>query len=107
MDNSEAKSSRSRHYSPAERAEVVAYVHKFNSEKGRGGQSAASRKFKVSKLTVTLWLKHAAQHGIVDGEADLTGLKLADMVLLHQRIRKTTKEIAKLRAKFDELKESI
>jgi len=46
-------------YSLAEKKEVVDFVKKYNSENGRGGQSAASAKFKVTPLTISTWLSNA------------------------------------------------
>jgi len=50
-------SAKGKRYTPAEKAEVVAFVEKVNTEKGRGGQSAASAKFNISQLTISSWLK--------------------------------------------------
>jgi len=50
-------SAKGKRYTPAEKAEVVAFVEKVNAEKGRGGQSAASAKFNISQLTISSWLK--------------------------------------------------
>jgi transposase-like protein len=47
-------------YTPAEKQAVVEYVSQFNAQNGRGGQAAASKKFSVSVLTVSAWLKAAA-----------------------------------------------
>lgn len=46
-------------YSAAKKKEVVDFVKKYNSANGRGGQSAASRKFKVTPLTISTWLSSA------------------------------------------------
>lgn len=46
-------------YSPAEKQAVVDYVNQVNAQYGRGGQSAAAKKFSVSVLTVSAWLKAA------------------------------------------------
>lgn len=46
-------------YTPAEKQEVVDYVNQVNAQNGRGGQSAAAKKFGVSVLTVSAWLKAA------------------------------------------------
>lgn len=48
-------------YTDAQKQEVVAFVAKYNNENGRGGQSAASKKFKVTPLTVAAWLKAAGK----------------------------------------------
>lgn len=46
-------------YTDAQKKEIVDFVSQYNSEKGRGGQSAASKKYKVTPLTISAWLKAA------------------------------------------------
>lgn len=44
-------------YSETQKKEVVDFVSQYNSSKGRGGQSAAAKKFKVTPLTISAWIK--------------------------------------------------
>lgn len=44
-------------YSDVQKKEVVDYVAQYNSANGRGGQSAAAAKFKVTPLTIATWIK--------------------------------------------------
>jgi transposase-like protein len=46
-------------YSDSQKKDVVDFVIQYNSKKGRGGQSAASKKFKVTPLTIAAWIKAA------------------------------------------------
>ncbi len=46
-------------YTDAQKKEVVDYVASYNAANGRGGQSKAAEKFKISQLTVSAWLKAA------------------------------------------------
>ncbi len=46
-------------YSDAQKKEVVDFVIQYNSKNGRGGQSVASKKFKVTPLTISAWIKAA------------------------------------------------
>jgi transposase-like protein len=46
-------------YTDAQKKEIVAFVAKYNADNGRGGQSAASAKYKVTPLTISGWLKSA------------------------------------------------
>ncbi len=46
-------------YTDAQKKEVVSFVAQYNSANGRGGQSAAAKKFKVTPLTISAWLKSA------------------------------------------------
>jgi len=44
-------------YTDAQKKEVVDFVAQYNSNKGRGGQSAAAKKYKVTPLTIAAWIK--------------------------------------------------
>lgn len=46
-------------YTDSQKQEIVAFVAKYNAANGRGGQSAASAKYKVTPLTISGWLKSA------------------------------------------------
>jgi hypothetical protein len=46
-------------YDQKTKDEVVAYVQKYNEEKGRGGQSAAVKKWDLNPITVKAWLEKA------------------------------------------------
>lgn len=53
------KAGRGTRYTPAEKAKVLNYVDSVNAKKGRGGAAAASRKFKISQITIGQWVKKA------------------------------------------------
>jgi threonine synthase len=40
----------------AKKAKILAFIEKFNSKNGRGGQGAAADKFGVSRQTIVNWL---------------------------------------------------
>lgn len=46
-------------YDQKKKDEVVAFVQQFNEEKGRGGQSAAVKKWELNPITVKSWLERA------------------------------------------------
>ncbi len=46
-------------YTDAQKKEIVNFVSQYNKTNGRGGQSAAANKFKVTPLTISGWLKAA------------------------------------------------
>lgn len=53
-----AKAKRKRkRYTAAEKQEIIDFVKNHNKSEGRGGQTAASKKFKVSQLSIANWLK--------------------------------------------------
>lgn len=46
-------------YDQKTKDEVVAFIQKYNAENGRGGQSAAAKKWKLNPITVRNWLEAA------------------------------------------------
>ena len=48
-------------YSDKQKADIVAFVKKYNEENGRGGQSAAKEKFKISPISIANWLTAAGE----------------------------------------------
>lgn len=113
-----ANASKGHRYTAQEKDEILAYVEQVNTEKGRGGQSAASKKYKISPLTISSWIKArggssstsssaAASSSASASVAGPIGKKLAKLQALHEQIGRTEKELAKLRAQFDSLKSSL
>ena len=50
-------------YSPEKKQEVVDFVSSYNATNGRGGQNQAAKKFDLSVLTVSAWLKASGKKG--------------------------------------------
>ena len=46
-------------YDQKTKDEVVAFVRQYNDENGRGGQSAAQRKWDLNPITIKAWLEKA------------------------------------------------
>ncbi len=46
-------------YDQKTKDEVVAFIREYNEENGRGGQSAAVKKWKLNPITVKAWLEKA------------------------------------------------
>ncbi|WP_193211976.1 hypothetical protein [Luteolibacter marinus] len=113
MSNSKVNSAKGRRYTAKEKADIIAYVDKVNEEKGRGGQSAASKKFKISPLTISSWIRSGAGGGsatVSAGGAAVAGpigKKLSKLQALHDQIARTEKELAKLKAQFNSLKSAL
>jgi hypothetical protein len=74
-------------YPEALKQQVIEFVEKHNSQKGRGGQSAASSKFKITPLTIATWLKAA---GVKPG-----GSKTAKKAAKKQVAKKAGKKAGK------------
>ena len=105
-------------YSATEKQEVVNFVNAYNASNGRGGQSEAARKFNISILTVSAWLKKSGNKVVKGGKAVASGKasakvssaltsKVASLLQMSDRIVKAENELAKLRAGFESMKASI
>ncbi len=107
---SQVNASKGRRYTRSEKEEILAYVAKVNEEKGRGGQTAASKKFKISPLTISGWARHGAG-GSLNGSAAISsrpiGGKLRKLQELHHQMAGVEKELGLLRARFNALKASL
>jgi transposase len=49
--------------SPEKKAEILKFIEDFNAKHGRGGQSAAADKFKVSRVAIINWQKSVKKPG--------------------------------------------
>lgn len=103
-------SAKGKRYTDSEKAEIIGFVQKVNSEKGRGGQSAAAAKYKISQLTISSWLKSAgagaSSKAATATKGDL-GSKLSKLAKLAKQIDKAAKELSGLQAQFEALKKSL
>lgn len=100
---------RGKRYTAEEKSKIISFVESYNSSKGRGGQSAAAKKFGVSQLTVSGWLKGAGVSGRSSkggGKGSMQN-KLSTMITLGQEIEKLDKELTSKRAKFEAIKASL
>jgi len=112
MSTSKVNASKGRRYTAKEKAEILAFVDKVNEEKGRGGQLAATKKFKLSPLTIASWIRSGVT---ADGEAPAAasysagpiGKKLAELQSIHGQIVKAEKELARMKSQFAALKGNL
>ncbi|MEM9237700.1 MAG: hypothetical protein AAGB14_13060 [Verrucomicrobiota bacterium] len=105
-----ANKAKGRRYTKAEKANIIAYVNKVNAERGRGGQSAASKKFKISPLTISSWIRSGEGGSASAGASSISGpvgKKLDKLKALHAKIASTERELAKMKAQFETLKGSL
>jgi hypothetical protein len=109
---SNVNASKGRRYTLKEKQEVIAFVDKVNAEKGRGGQSAACKKFKLSPLTIGAWIRSGVS---ADGDGATAGVaaagpigkKLGKLQQLHAQIARAEKELVKMRSQFEALKRGL
>lgn len=113
MSNSNINAAKGRRYTAKEKGEIIAFVDKVNTEKGRGGQSAASKKYKISPLTISSWIRSGAGSGISSSGggggavSGPIGKKLSKLQALHDQIARAEKELSKLKAQFNSLKSAL
>lgn len=110
------KPSKGKRYSSEEKNDIVSFVEKHNAENGRGGQSAAAKKFGISQLTIASWLKsNGTAVGKRGGKAAVVksakggsiSAKLSALAALATKIDKAEAELAKLKGQFKSLKAGL
>jgi len=129
-----SKSNKGKRYTAKEREEILAFVASVNEAKGRGGQSAAAVKYKVSPLTIGNWVKQsgaspkrknakatakkapktkaaktaktarAAKAPAKAATAGSFAVNLRRLADLHDQIQKAEGQLTKLRAEYGVLK---
>ena len=119
MSTSTKKTTKGKRYTAEEKSEILGFVEKHNAENGRGGQSAAAKKFGISQLSIASWLKSSG--GAVSSKRGRKGAvavkggaskgnfskKLSELSAVAAQIDKAEAELAKLRAKFNSLKAGL
>lgn len=115
------KVTRGKRYSDNEKNEIVKFVLAYDAEKGRGGKSAASKKFGVTPITLTSWLKNASPISRGRGRPKASGAngavksistggslaKLRELSSLAAKIQKAETELRKLKDRFDSIKVTL
>jgi hypothetical protein len=101
-----APNPKGRRYSIKERSEMLAYLESVNAERGRGGQTAAAKKFGISPLTLSKW-KNASPSGSRSSGKPWVSNTLAKLATLHAQIVAKEGELAKWRQEFNRIKNSI
>jgi hypothetical protein len=126
MSTSTKKITKGKRYSPEEKQDIISFVQKFNEDNnGRGGQSAASKKYGISQLSVSSWLKSAGSAAPVTGarrgrkpgslnkpkgftsSGGSYSAKLGELSSLANQIDKAQADLDKLKAKFQSLKAGL
>ena len=126
MSTSTKKTTKGKRYSAEEKNDIVSFVQKYNEENGRGGQSAASKKYGISQLSVSSWLKAGGEaapttgakrgrkpgsvnkvKGAAASKGGSYAARLSTLSALANQIDKAEAELDKLKAKFQSLKGSL
>lgn len=110
-----SKKAKGKRYSAEEKQQILDFVAEVNGEKGRGGQSAAAKKFGISQLTISNWIKAGgspaaakkARRGVKSSTGDGVGKAIEKLGELHKEIASRRKELQALEVQFEELKAKI
>lgn len=94
--NAAGKVGRGVRYSPERKKEVVDFVIAYNKANGRGGQNQAAKKFNLSVLTVSSWLKNA---GVASKPAKAVKIQGARSLLA--QIRRMESALSSLKASIE------
>ena len=106
---SNARKPKGKRYSEKERAAVLSFVDKTNAMKGRGGITAASKKFGVTPLTISNWIKKvgatsSASKRRTSGDFSANLRRLAE---LHEAIAAKEAELTRLRREYTAMKKKL
>lgn len=105
------KAANGKRYTVSERKKIVQYVIKVNRDKGRGGVSAAARRFGVSPSSIGKWI--GEEGGVIPSsngfsrKSAQTGRVLAQLIDLRESIDALERELALKLARFNELKRKV
>jgi len=103
-----SRNSKGKRYTDKEKALVLSFVEKTNAERGRGGITAASKKFDVTPLTISNWMKRTGVTSIrgrrASGDFAANLRRLAD---IHEAISKKESELIGLQREYAALKKKL
>lgn len=113
--SSKKASTKGKRYTAEEKQQIVDFVNQHNAANGRGGATAASKKFGASQLSIAAWVKSSGSEVVGGGRksgkrAAAAGGRsgvLAELSKLDGVIATKRKELEALEAKFQELKASL
>ncbi len=98
-------------YSEAERSEILSFIEKYNAENGRGGQTAAVKKFGTTTLSINSWSKKSGKKTkkaakVVKKFKNPTKL-IERLQIVSSEIAKAEKSLIKYQAEAKELRKEI
>jgi transposase-like protein len=100
-----SRKSKGKRYTDKEKAQVVAFVEKTNAEHGRGGITVASKKFGITPLSISNWMKKAGVRTTRSNVHFASNLRrLAD---IHESISKKEAELLNFQREYAALKKKL
>lgn len=105
--NGKNNAAKGRRYSVSEKRAVLDYVESVNLERGRGGIAAAAKRYGVSPLTISNWLRSEGstpQRATGSRPSVDVFRRLAE---LHEKIIKVESELEEYEREYARLKSEI
>ena len=95
-------------YTVEQKSAIVDYVLKYNQEHGRGGQSAASRKFGVTPLSIGVWVNgrtvgSRSKSKVSPKAGGSMSRRVAPLLAVGRQIEALELEVQKLKTKLNSL----
>ncbi len=94
---SKNKSARGTRYSAKQKSAILLFVDKFNAKNSRGGAAEAARKYGITQLTISKWMKEA-------GSPSPKRKSVTDFAKTIKRLTQVHNDMAELQTKLDSLK---
>ena len=103
-----SRKSKGKRYTDKEKAQVLSFVEKTNAEKGRGGITAASKKFGITPLTISNWIKKTGMPSVRSPRNSANfAANLRRLADIHESISKKENELLKLQREYASLKKKL
>ena len=103
-----SRKSKGKRYTDKEKAQVLSFVEKTNAEKGRGGITAASKKFGITPLTISNWMKKTGVPSTRGARSSANfAANLRRLADIHESISKKEAELHKLQREYAALKKKL
>ena len=102
------RKSKGKRYTDNEKAQVVAFVEKTNAEHGRGGITAASKKFGITPLSISNWMKKTGDSSVRSARSKVHfASNLRRLADIHESISKKEAELLSLQREYAALKKKL
>lgn len=102
--------SKGKRYSEAEKAKILNHVAQVNRKRGRGGITSAAKKYGVTALTISNWLRANEPLALSIRSANRNSNaaeSLRRLAEIHEKIIEREDKLLPLRREFEKLKRSL
>jgi len=94
---------KAKRYSDSEKKEILDFI----AAKGRGGQSAAVKKFKVTAATISSWKKKVGGISMGSGSGSKELQALQELTSLRAEIESTERKLTDLQKRYNKAKSKL